>query len=93
MYPQAILFAVALWLKDRNVTLYSIFFSIIGFCIALYNHILQVLPSGTLPCPAMSSVSCSQRIIFEFGYVTFPLLGATIFAFLIVIMFIVRRRA
>ncbi|KKW23172.1 MAG: putative disulfide formation protein [Candidatus Kaiserbacteria bacterium GW2011_GWB1_52_6] len=93
MYSQAVLFAVALWRKDTNVTMYSIALSVIGFTVALYNHALQVLPSGSLPCPASGTVSCAQRIIFEFGYITFPLLGATLFAFLIIVMLIVRRRA
>lgn len=90
MYPQVILFALALWLKDRNVTVYSIALSVIGMGVGLYNHALQVLPGSALPCPATGTVSCSQRIIFEFGYITFPLVGVSLFAFLIVLMLYVR---
>ncbi len=90
MYPQVVLFALALWLKDKNVTVYSIALSVIGLCVGLYNHALQVLPGSALPCPATGTVSCSQRIIFEFGYITFPLVGVSLFAFLIVLMLFVR---
>ncbi|PIR83976.1 hypothetical protein COU18_01035 [Candidatus Kaiserbacteria bacterium CG10_big_fil_rev_8_21_14_0_10_51_14] len=92
LYPQVVLFALALWKHDRNVTLYSIALSVLGLGFALYHHALQVLPSGTLPCPAEGAVSCAQRFIFEFGYITFPLMSASLFAFLIVLMLFVRRR-
>jgi len=91
LYPQIIFFALALWKKDCAVANYSIVMSIIGLGVALYHHALQVLPSGTLPCPAEGAVSCAQRFVFEFDYITFPLMAATIFAFLIVLMFFVRR--
>ncbi|MBI5645117.1 disulfide bond formation protein B, partial [Candidatus Kaiserbacteria bacterium] len=91
LYPQVVLFAIALWKKDHSIASYSIPLSIIGFAIGLYNHALQVLPSGTLPCPAQG-VSCAQRFVFEFGYITFPMMAVTLFGFLIVLMLIVRNR-
>jgi disulfide bond formation protein DsbB len=90
LYPQVVLFAIALWKKDRSITLYSIILSVLGAVIALYQHALQVLPSGTLPCPATGTVSCAQRFVFEFNYVTFPMMSATLFACLIVVMLAVR---
>ena len=92
MYPQVVLFALALWLQDSRAALYSIALSVIGLGIGIYNHLLQVAPAGTLPCPAQG-VSCSQIFYLEFGYITFPMLAITFFAFLIVLMLIVRRDA
>src|SRR3989344_4873651 len=92
LYPQVVLFSLALWKKDRlpapqgtlrqtgSVADYSIAMSVIGFGVALYHHTLQVLPAGSLPCPAEGAVSCAQRFIFEFGYITLPLMAATLFA-------------
>ncbi|MBM3272209.1 disulfide bond formation protein B [Candidatus Kaiserbacteria bacterium] len=91
MFPQVVLFAMALWKPDPRVADHSIALSGIGLAIALYHHALQVLPSGSLPCPAVG-VSCAQRIIFEFGYVTFPLVAATLFSLLIVLMLFVRKQ-
>lgn len=92
LYPQVILFALALWKKDRTIADYSIALSLAGLGVALYHHALQVLPHGSLPCPAEGAISCAQRFVFEFGYITFPLMAATLFAFLIVLMLFVRVR-
>ena len=93
LYPQVVLFALALWRRDRTVAGYSIALSIIGLGVGLYHHALQVLPAGSLPCPAEGTVSCAQRFVFEFGYITFPLMAASLFAFLIVLMLFVRDSA
>lgn len=89
LYPQILLAGIAAWKKDASVTLYLIPLSIAGFLVALYHHALQMLPGSGLPCPAVG-VSCAQRILFEFGYITFPLMAVTLFAFLILIALFVR---
>src|SRR3989344_6394625 len=38
LYPQAILFALAIWKKDTGVALYSIALSLFGAAVALYQH-------------------------------------------------------
>lgn len=93
LYPQVVLFAVALWKRDVRIADYSIALSVIGAGIALYQHALQMVPAGVLPCPAVTEgISCAQRIIFEFNYITFPLMAATLFGFLVVLMLFVRKR-
>lgn len=84
MYPQVVLFGLALW-KRIPYRLLSISFSVLGFGVALYHHALQMLPAGSLPCPA-TGPSCSQITLLEYGYITYPLMAATLFAFLIVLM-------
>lgn len=90
LYSQVVLFAMALWKRDTLIAGYSIALSIFGLGFALYHHALQVLPSGSLPCPA-TGVSCAARFMFEFGYITYPLMAATLFAFLIVLMLFARK--
>lgn len=92
LYPQVILFGMALWKKDKSIADYSIGVSIAGMFTAIYQHYLQMGGTSLLPCPASGAGDCAQRIIFEFGYITFPLMGATLFAFLIIVMLFVRRR-
>lgn len=84
LYPQVILFALAMW-RHIPVRLISITLSVIGFGFAIYHHALQMLPTGTLPCPA-TGPSCAQITLLEYGYITYPLMAATLFAFLIVLM-------
>jgi len=95
MYSQVVLFALAIWKRDRGVAEYSIALSVFGLAVGLYQHYLQMGGTSVLPCPATSSeaLDCAVRFLFEFGYVTFPLVGATLFTLLIVVMLFVRKRA
>lgn len=89
LVPQIILLGMAAAKRDVYMADYSIALSVFGLGVSLYQHMLQILPAGSLPCPS-ENISCAQRFIFEFGYVTFPLMAATVFAFLIVTMLMVR---
>ena len=93
LYSQAVIFAVAIWKKDKQVADYSIALSIFGLTVALYQHYLQMGGHSVIPCPANPGASdCAQRFLFEFGYITFPLMAFSLFAFLIVLMLFVRAR-
>ncbi|MEK9153992.1 MAG: disulfide bond formation protein B [Patescibacteria group bacterium] len=89
LYSQVVIFVIALCKRDFSVAVYSMALSIIGAAFALYHHALQVLPAGALPCPA-AGASCAQRFVFEFGYITFPMMALSLFAFLIVLMLFVK---
>ena len=91
LYPQVVLFAIALRRYDISVAAYSIALSVIGAGFAIYHHVLQMLPAGTIPCPA-TGPSCSQILFLEFGYITYPMLALSVFAFLIVLMLFVRKQ-
>lgn len=87
MYPQPILFAVAMWKKDKGIVKYALALSIIGGLIALYHYLLQVgvVPNGA--CGAVGySVSCSQRFVMEFGYITIPMMSLTAFVYIITLL-------
>jgi disulfide bond formation protein DsbB len=91
IYSQAVVFGVALCLKDMRAAWYSVWLSVIGAVIALYHHYIQISDSGTLPCPA-SGGDCGKRFIYEFDYITFPLVAFSAFAFLIILMLLVVDR-
>lgn len=91
LYPQAVLFLIAAWKKDMKIALYSMALSTFGFLISIYHHYIQMGGDSVLPCPASGVSDCAKRFIFEFGYVTFPLIGATTFAFIMILMFFVMR--
>ena len=88
LYPQVVLLGMAAWKKDAYVAEYSIILSFFGALVALYQHFLQMFPNS-LPCPSVG-VSCAQRFLFEFGFVTYPLMAFALFALLIAGMLIVR---
>lgn len=98
LYPQA-LFAVMAFKTKESVyfPLYSIALSIFGFVVAVYQYIYQMLPkevltSGVMPCLADGSGDCALKVIDQFGFVTFPLLSAITFAFLIILYLNLRRK-
>ena len=91
LYPQVVLLGMAAWKRDPYIAEYSIALSLFGAGVALYQHALQILPGSGLPCPA-TGASCAQRFLFEFGYITYPLMAFTLFVFLIVTMLIIRSR-
>jgi disulfide bond formation protein DsbB len=92
MYSQVVLFAMALWKRDRSIADYSIALSVFGIFVGLYQHYLQMGGAGVIPCPATltEASDCAARFLFELGYITFPLMGVSLFAALIVTMFFVR---
>lgn len=91
IYPQALMGIMAWRLRDTTYfPKYGIGLSIFGFAVALYQYLYQMMPhdsSGTaLPCLADgSNADCAEKVIFEFGFVTFPYLAAVVLAFLIVV--------
>jgi disulfide bond formation protein DsbB len=90
LYPQVLLFGMAAWKRDSYMADYSIVLSVFGAGFALYHHLLQMFPNS-IPCPA-TGVSCAQRFMFEFDYITYPMMSLSLFIFLIVLMLFVRAR-
>lgn len=92
LYPQLILSGVALIKKENRIADYLISLSVIGSVIALYQHYLQMGGTEIAGCPVVGAgADCAKRILFEFGYITFPLMSFTVFALIIVLMVVVRR--
>src|SRR6478609_2179132 len=83
LYSQAVIFAVALFKRDRTIADYSIALSVFGAVAALYQHYLQMGGNPAIPCPASGAGDCAQRFLFEFGYITSPLMAFSLFAFFI----------
>ncbi|MEK7061668.1 MAG: disulfide oxidoreductase [Patescibacteria group bacterium] len=86
MYPQVIILGMALLKKDNGIIPYSLVLSLIGAFIAGYHYLLQLGIVPSIGCSAVGySISCSQRFILGFGYITIPIMSLT--AFLLIISF------
>ena len=87
LYPMPLLIAIAYFFKDAGIGKYLVGLSVPGLLIALYQHYIQMGGSDVLPCPATpGAADCAQRFIFEFGYITFPLMAVTAFALVIALV-------
>ena len=96
LYPQALFAIMAFQTKERvYFPFYNIALSIAGLVVALYQYLYQMVPtevsSGVMPCLADGSGDCALKVIDTFGFVTFPLLSAVLFAFLIVLYLNLKR--
>ncbi len=93
LYPQVALIAGAIYFKDSMMPKHGIILSVFGLIISLYHHYIQMGGSEFVKCPT-SGVDCAKRFLFEFDFVTFPLLAAILFAFLIVLyLYILKTQA
>jgi len=93
LYPIALLSGIALFKKETATTDYILSLSIVGAAVALYHHYIQMGGSQFLACPAVGEgADCAKRIIFEFGYITFPLMAFSLFVFIGIVMLLLRRK-
>ena len=82
MYPQVFLMGIALYRREISMRVYSIVFSSIGAALALWHYLGQ-LGFGTLPCSAVGySVSCADRFVMQYGYITIPMMAFSAFLFI-----------
>ena len=89
LYPQVIISGIALYMRDWVFApMYLLGLSLIGALIALYHHYLQMGGSELVACPA-TAISCAQRILFEFNYITYPLMAFSLFM-VIALMFVLK---
>jgi len=92
MFPQSLMFGLAVWKKEKVIADYSILLSAIGICYSIYHYTLQMIPRDTSTCATSSFLSnCSEKLIFQFGYITIPMMTATAFALLLLFMLIHKK--
>lgn len=84
LYPQVPIIAVALFYKDTFMPRYGITLSIFGLVVSLYHHYIQMGGAEFVKCPTAGG-DCAKRFFFEYEFMTFPLLSAILFAFLILL--------
>jgi disulfide bond formation protein DsbB len=91
LYPQLILFSMELYKKDRSIVDFSIVFAIFGSITSMYHIYIENGGSSALGCAALtptntSQVSCAIRYIYEFGYITMPIMALSLSLFIIAIL-------
>lgn len=97
MFPEALLLGMALWGRHKgSVALIdaSLILALLGGAFALYHSFIQygILPEGS--CVASgASVSCAERFVFEFGYITIPLMALTSFLLISLLLNIKKKSA
>jgi disulfide bond formation protein DsbB len=88
LYPQTILFGMILRKRDRSIINFSIIFAILGSLSSIYHVYIENGGTGiSCAVPTSSSViSCAIRYVYEFGYITIPIMSLTVSLFVIAIL-------
>ena len=89
IYPQVLIFGLALIRKDRKIIDYSVVLTIVGLIFSFYHNYLYFLPTENIPCDA-SGVSCTANYVNEFGYITIPVMTLTAFMMTLVALLVDR---
>ncbi|MBP6856755.1 MAG: disulfide bond formation protein B [Candidatus Pacebacteria bacterium] len=90
IYPQVLLFGYALKKKDMGILPYSFLLTVVGSFFALYHNYIYFGGTPAIPCDA--NASCTQRFVFEFGFMTIPLMAFTLFLALGIVYFVSKRK-
>ncbi len=88
LYPQVILFAIALWRRDRGIFKYSVALALCAGVVALYHSYVYMGGTSLLPCTALGG-ACSKVYVYAFhGLVTIPSMSLTIVLYLLLLTWI-----
>jgi disulfide bond formation protein DsbB len=85
MFPQLVLFFVG-WVKKKNIALESFLLSLFGLFVSGYHTYIDFAGVSSSAC-GEGGVSCLQRYVFEFGYITIPVMALSGFVFLAILSF------
>lgn len=91
LYPQVILFGMAIMKKDNRIAPYCLSLSVVGGLIALYQYYFQLGGVSLLPCSQGFGASCLTKYTNEFGYITIPMMSLTAFLLIIAAMTAVKQ--
>ena len=87
MFPIAIILAVAIIRKDKNVAYYVLPLSILGALVGFYQYLLQMTALKQINLISCSSLEpCSAIQVIYIGFITIPFLSMSAFIIIGLIM-------
>lgn len=92
LFPLVIILATGLFPFDKRVVKYALPLAIAGWFIAFYHNLLysEIIPQNLQPCS--QGVSCTEKYIDLFGFLTIPMLALLSFSIIIILLFLLERR-
>ncbi len=92
LFPLVLILAVGLFPLDKKVVKFALPLAIAGWLTALYHNLLYsgVIPESIQPCS--QGVSCTEKYIDLFGFLTIPMLALLSFSTIIALLIILNRR-
>ena len=92
LFPLVIILARGLFPFDKRVVSYALPLAIGGWLTALYHNLLysKIIPQELQPCS--QGVSCTEKYIDLFGFLTIPMLSLIGFSTIITLLFLLKKR-
>ena len=93
LFPLVLVLAAGLFPFDARVVRYALPLTAAGWVVAGYHNLLYwgIVPETLSPCS--QGVSCTNKHLDLFGFVSIPLLSWVGFSVLLVLLFVLKRRA
>jgi disulfide bond formation protein DsbB len=88
IYPQVVLFGMELWKREKAIVDYSFALALIGSLVSLFHIYVEHGGASTLACATggEGGVSCAVRYVYEFSYVSIPVMALTMGVFMMIIL-------
>ena len=92
LFPLVIILATGLFPLDKRIIKYSLPLAIAGWITAFYHNLLYsgIIPQDLQPCS--KGVSCTEKYIDLFGFLTIPMLSLISFSIIITLLVLLKRR-
>ncbi len=92
LFPLVIILATGLFPLDKRVIEYSLPLAIAGWITAFYHNLLYsgIIPQELQPCS--KGVSCTEKYIDLFGFLSIPMLSLISFSIIITLLILLKRR-
>lgn len=91
MYPLVVIFLTGLFPFDKNIVKYSLPLTLLGTGFAFYHTLLYsgFIPKSMQPCG--HGVSCSEKYLDIFGFISIPMLSLFAFSIIAALLLVIRR--
>ena len=93
LFPLILILAAGLFPEfDKSVIKYALPLSIVGGLIAFYHSLLYagIIPENIQPCS--QGVSCTEKYIELFGFISIPMLSFLAFSAIVIVLLFLKRR-
>lgn len=92
LFPLVIVLAMGLFPFDKSAAKYALPLAIAGCLTAVYHNLLYagIIPESIQPCS--KGVSCTEKYIDLFGFITIPMLSLISFSTIIALLIFIKKR-
>ncbi|MGP7819352.1 disulfide oxidoreductase [Niallia sp. 01092] len=92
MYPQVLILGVAIVRKETSIALYTSILSSIGIIFSTYHYLTQQFTLFQESSLACGRVSCTDKYINWFGFITIPFLALIAFIIILIASLLILKR-